>query len=1547
MTFSSIYSHIPYWLERFQRVLSVWKKGDITEENLKNFQLFLLDTGQFNANFDLAELDYLHYPKSPFAIMHEKFYLREVETWAMEMLRFQYQEEYADFGQSFPIFVDSNLFWKELERYHRVIKTPDVSDDSVLGVLDAVKANNKISVWIEVDKPDEESDANVRKELARKEVEQKLVELTLIKQNIPNILIPIFVAIYNEEPIIVGESESVVLERLDQFAPQVRENVQMRFEDLVTKLNAAVLDPAELEKSISLIFRQCRKYKMLPLNVKTLQKFKKFSSESPEAIKQLTVELIRALRPQELTADSYSDVIEVWNQQNIPTLPDEVVYYFRDKFHGVETVVLCAEEEEPDFVHKAIEHLGYRIDPVKIQHVILRSYPSLFVNAEETGRFWEEFSKISMLTELNSDEQEVMKQLQQTVLEQIQNLDWEISTTSFSLEMQKLDGGLFLGGFNLYARYLKHYLEDYLERYQPDHTLRLAVDAEIKKTLNVFLQACEEENLSTAIRAVQSISEIMLLDFNHNPLQLSSQLPAMMQIQLSDLPVQGTLVVPYGMRAFVRVFQILDAKYKPGHFHERLNIFVTSQSYFEWLDSLENLKKDQISVFQAQQRTDIGPIADVIFVELHPNNVLAPKQFAFDIYDFLHQIRDWEHKQRTLVIDATLNAVHDREVQNFLHSELALDLIASGELNIILIQSLTKFAQLGLDKRSAGLLTMTNSNDYWSAVNTKLHELQDIEQIDLSTMSFFSYFANMHWPEIEYLKLINKNVRFVYQEVTDQTNKLELLHSGFQVGRSSDPKPCYVAINTNGFITDFSLTPYHFQGFISDILLNFFYPLCKFYGLPITERYSIGFPLSSVNPVEGSLRFTIGLEPDAQLKQYAEILAYITFSFNDLRKEQKLPLVQDEELRREFIGNKVQIFKAMTPGRDKRCEWEYEGDGHQSRKVVLENGNIKFFREAPSLFAPHDPEWSELLPTVIVRGIGEVSVNNEQITIAEKRIVAGCYTAEYKPTIDNFQKTVCIQNYEVLGLWNAKFLYGPFYYENSKLFCALHQKRMEFYYNGQRFLEGDVIVKQGTIETTLSDMAIEDREFFIREAYYSNADRSIPSVFGHNKFSFAMQFIPPRDQQSMRFCLKEDKLIVEHDFLCCNAPGATVYYRVLGEQHTCYEVNYWDEKDPIVARFLGFITAAYVKDVLSEAGFKARNPQFTHFLFNLNYEEGNVFFQEAIDTIVFSKESIKEALQSITLDEQQYHLCASSQVCWPSSALGIDSIYNNAAFIARVLEQLKNVKFTVIQDIQLAITDYEEQRASVPLSIHREGGGFGDFMQAKGILNDICNLLKRINDDIEKYVNKFFAVNKYGKIQKLADKYNIGIKVIDEDTLKSAYRKIALQTHPDKVKTEETKKDFLLAKELLDQGEDSLVKDVYALRMKQIQNINIGIKVIDTLIDAGRATYEPTPVNKIKVAIGIVQLTALYMGKTGVALPVSIMGGLYQAYEGNWEGAVKTVVFGVGITIMYSALPAIALPLSAAFTVYSVWSTFNNGYELYNELYLEDVSTADSTLIYG
>jgi hypothetical protein len=142
-------------------------------------------------------------------------------------------------------------------------------------------------------------------------------------------------------------------------------------------------------------------------------------------------------------------------------------------------MVICDAEEEPEFVHRAIEHLGYRIDPIRAQHIILQAYPLLFIDAEQTARFWEEINKTSMVAELDTDEQEVIKQLQQRTLQQIQDQTLIPASEPFSLEnIEELNTAVLRlnGGFKFYGKYLKNYLEDYLHRYQPDHALRAVVD---------------------------------------------------------------------------------------------------------------------------------------------------------------------------------------------------------------------------------------------------------------------------------------------------------------------------------------------------------------------------------------------------------------------------------------------------------------------------------------------------------------------------------------------------------------------------------------------------------------------------------------------------------------------------------------------------------------------------------------------------------------------------------------------------------------------------------------------------------------------------------------------------------------------------------------------------------------------------------------------------------------------------------------------------------------------------------------------------------------
>ncbi|MFN7094538.1 MAG: hypothetical protein ACK4M7_04155, partial [Burkholderiales bacterium] len=84
------------WLSRLTVIVNAYHKRLIPPKGLVHFQLFLLETGQFNANFIASELTRLNYPFSPFTITERHTYLRATDTWAMEMFRILYQDKHSD-----------------------------------------------------------------------------------------------------------------------------------------------------------------------------------------------------------------------------------------------------------------------------------------------------------------------------------------------------------------------------------------------------------------------------------------------------------------------------------------------------------------------------------------------------------------------------------------------------------------------------------------------------------------------------------------------------------------------------------------------------------------------------------------------------------------------------------------------------------------------------------------------------------------------------------------------------------------------------------------------------------------------------------------------------------------------------------------------------------------------------------------------------------------------------------------------------------------------------------------------------------------------------------------------------------------------------------------------------------------------------------------------------------------------------------------------------------------------------------------------------------
>ena len=216
------------------------------------------------------------------------------------------------------------------------------------------------------------------------------------------------------------------------------------------------------------------------------------------------------------------------------------------------------------------------------------------------------------------------------------------------------------------------------------------------------------------------------------------------------------------------------------------------------------------------------------------------------------------------------------------------------------------------------------------------------------------------------------------------------------------------------------------------------------------------------------------------------------------------------------------------------------------------------------------------------------------------------------------------------------------------------------------------------------------------------------------------------------------------------------------------------------------------------------------------------------------------------------------------------------------------------------------------------------------------NFIKRLNDYVENYLKKIFLPNEFYEIQQLANKYKVDIKIVDEPTLKQAYKKIALKTHPDK--NLDATEDFIKVKQLSEQKEGLFPTELYTsimTIMQKLQKVNIIVETVDTTIDTVRAFKDRSLENILKVATGCIHIASMYAVKTGVILPIAVLGSAYQIYQADYWEAAASMTKAIGYTLIYSTAydtaPALALILSTGFTGYNTYSMLNNGYELYNE----------------
>ncbi len=396
---------------------------------------------------------------------------------------------------------------------------------------------------------------------------------------------------------------------------------------------------------------------------------------------------------------------------------------------------------------------------------------------------------------------------------------------------------------------------------------------------------------------------------------------------------RGAHLTDYGLKAFSQAYDAVVAQVKAGG-GDGLNIEAFYNIYFELNDKLratQNTSKDSkvslespssIDDYLATERfTELkvktgGP--DMILIDIHPNDATKEKIAVNEVSKLIDGVFEQKKLEPTfrcsVIVDITLNHTSEKEVKDI--REKAQPHIASGQLNLVFVQSLTKFAQLGMDKQSGGLMFAYNKADAWTAFNDKLAELKSKDEVDAGIQNYFqALFKHTQTEQVEYLQRVRANTKVLKEKL--ETSFAKLKDKGaIEISENTDEGTCYVSLRYDEFLArakplnakeDWD-ADHHFNVDVLELGIN---KLLSNIGLPVAMRFSFGFPVSNLGEVGKEVRFTIGLEGAEKLQEYADVLTYVSGKLEAKRKGGGSAELLDEAQRQSFLSDMTAPITSM------------------------------------------------------------------------------------------------------------------------------------------------------------------------------------------------------------------------------------------------------------------------------------------------------------------------------------------------------------------------------------------------------------------------------------------------------------------------------------------------------------------------------------------------------------------------------------------------------------------------------------------------------------
>jgi hypothetical protein len=1230
------------WFTDLKQVYVFIQSCKLSTETHKKLFFYLAHRYHYNAPFSQKENERLGYQTSPLAITERNSYLRSSQTiWMRLASELVYQRLNTTEKAISIIWIDHTNFVSFLSQFYHIVEvsflTPDTLQMLLKRWLDSYKEPLRpFYIFLKNIPGSPEARLKKTKEFAEKtleEITKKLIEIENSKSLdeyfnqtlLPELLRKAGLLILDKGGLGKEIKQFCTEETLIFLKKRYGQQLLKEQRQHQTKIQSSFVCGNWQDEQIQFLFRL---YKQYPHSFNSTLKFKKPTDirdflKDKNASKAFISQVLALLSaPDFLKPEDYIKALQRDVSDNVPksqrNAKDVVGIFYAESFEGLNALISPHRGESMHNLVTVLGNLGYSPDAVHFLRVLLQGYPSFFP-VQKQDSFLEAVIKTKFLY-LPTEMQEIAS----SALVNLNILNNPGDPLSF--HNIYLDFGFALSALKklasidntqdwvkLYCCFLIDLLDPVFKRNRDLNESALFALKKMTDTIKVVLE--HKNNIHLFIRGIQNILEAWMLYIDISPLVTDTA-----QIFQNALPSKPTVVhfTSYAMRSFTRVLQALAPTYSSNK-TSRLRIQIFNQSYFELITNMERFR-ETADIFISQSDAQIEE-SDVYFIDIHPNNAVEGRLFSHDIPKIIKTLKNFsQNRPRTLVVDITLSSLSAPEIKELIDE--ANPLIQSGQLNLVLIQSLTKFSQIGLDKLSAGFLAAYNSNQQiWKVFNDQLNTFQNQEPVDSLTLQFFACLTRYTSKfQKDYIKQINQNTKNLYRMVLEQYQSLNLPISKkiLALTCNTDLNTCYLAFNSRGIFSfldpSFNLSLEEISRFTSDIIEGLFIPLAEWLDLPLTERMSIGFPLSSINECMHVIRLTVGLESEL-LSKYADIITYICFILNREYKPQFFfESVENESRvtypkRDAYFKEKVNIFKAMYPVFGKsanpvRIQEPLENWTNAYREFVLDKGIIQVvYHTEQSRYGGAIRKWAQTLKEeklYVHFGPGQdIPLTDEKITPFIKCLLASCLTQRQplsqQPARNEHTINLTSLNQSRDGLNVVKYvMFNAFYYtrmDNSiwnrfgyynfsgngsayKLSFDFKDGKLWLVINNKWFEESTIFIRKGHEILPARWLDTEEKwQLFERASYMPY--RELPMT-GH-------RYEPDRDDPTsieLSFNNKVPFVVIERDKLAFKIDGLSLYCRKETKDTFQLEIDFWGIKNPIHARFLGlfFCYVAFYKE---------------------------------------------------------------------------------------------------------------------------------------------------------------------------------------------------------------------------------------------------------------------------------------------------------------------------------------------------------------------------------